>query len=79
MSEPIPKPVQGEYEESLAYNLRVVAWKRKERIRKRRDREMAESAGSEAEAAEPEEEKDLRTDVSEAYDRSAEELEKMGQ
>ena len=72
-----PKPVQKDGEENLAYNLRLAAWRRKERARKRREREMVDSP-DEAEAAEPEVD-DPRKDVSDAWSRSERELEKMGE
>lgn len=68
------KPKKGEDETSLDYGLRVAAWKRAERKRKR---EMGGSTPK-AEAAEPEE-KDLRDRVSDAWTRSERELEKMGE
>lgn len=67
------KPVQKEGEENLAYNLRVAAWRRRERARKRREREMVENPP--AEAAEPEKEDSMRDTVENAWNKSKKYLE----
>lgn len=77
MSEPETKPVRGENETTLDYNLRVIAWRRREKKRKREQVETPD----EAQAAEPkeEEEESLRDTVSKWFNRSERELEKNEQ
>ena len=75
MSEPAPKPVKGDNETSLDFGLRQAKWKRAERARQRKAREMVESPP--AEAAEPED--SVESDVRDAWTRSERELEKMGE
>ena len=73
MSQPTPKPVQKDGEENLAYNLRVTAWRRAERARKRK----AENPPKEAAKAAPEETRE--DSVRDAWSRSERELEEMGE
>lgn len=64
------KPVQGDTEGNLEYRLRLVAWRRKNRRKKEVDPPKIEEAP-------PEE--DRRSSIEKAYNRSADELEKMGE
>ena len=77
MSEPEAKPVRGENETTLDYNLRVIAWKRREKKRKREQVETPD----EAEAAEPEEEEEesLRGTISKWFNRTETELKDAGE
>mgnify|MGYP000415703415 CR=1 FL=1 len=73
-----PKPVRKDDETNLDYGLRVAAWKRRERARKRKEREMVENPP--AEAAEPEpEEKSLRDKISSVWSKSEDALKESGE
>lgn len=69
------KPVQGKNEERLSFKLRMVAWRRSERKRKR---EAADAPKKDSVESSPPEE-DRRSTIDRLYNKSADALKEMGE